>query len=102
MISIVYHTSQDRHHSVTNICEIRSITKAKDSDLWKIEFYYDNGERDWWMVGLDTSEVEDGIPDSVMIGGTVYEGRAGMTKLAKIPLDILNTMEETYRSLEEL
>lgn len=100
MISIVYHTSPNQHRSITNICEIISITKG--TDLWKIYFFYDTGISDFWWVGLDTSEVEDGIPDSVMIGGTVYEGRAGMTKLAKIPLDILNNMEETYRSLEEL
>lgn len=101
MIKIVYHTSLDQHHyTETNICEIRSITKG--NDLWKIEYWRDDGYRDYWWAGLDASEVKDGVADSVEIAGTVYEGKAGMTKLATIPVDMLNRLEETYRALEDI
>lgn len=100
MIKIVYHISRQRHNTETNICEIRSIKKG--TELWKIEYRRNDGYRDFWWVGLDASETDDGVVDSIEIAGTVYEGKAGMTKLATIPLDMLNRLEETYRALEDI
>lgn len=100
MIKIVYHVSRQHHYTETNICEIRSVKKG--NDLWKIEYCRDDGYRDHWWAGLDASETDDGVADSVEIAGTVYEGRAGMTKLATIPADMLNRLEETYRALEDI
>ncbi len=100
MIKIVFHSSDQRHYTVTDIYKIRSITKG--NELWKIEYYRDDGYRDQWWVGLDASETMDGVADCVEIAGTVYEGRAGLTKLATIPVDMLNRLEETYRALEDI
>lgn len=100
MISMVYHTDLNVHNEDNDISEILNIRKG--NTLWEVRFVRNNGYRDYWYVGLDASETEDGVPDSVTVGDKVYEGHAGIERLASIPPEMLNGAEQIYSALEEL